>query len=138
MNLLPKALGTLTGTVVRGKQLGKTLGVPTVNIPYKKSEICLKDGVYVGAMELLEQNGRLVAGVLNQGYHPTVPDGDPTVEIHLFDFDEILYDQKVRIHYLEFIRDEESFATKEEMRLVMMEDLKYARAWHQHHPLASL
>lgn len=126
-----KPLGVLEGQVVRGKQLGKSMGIPTANIPYKLQEITLPDGVYVGALVLLDQGGRMVPGVLNQGYHPTVPDGDPAVEIHLFDFDEDIYGQQVRVYYLQFMRPEGRFASKDDMLLVMAEDLRFAREWHQ-------
>ena len=121
------------GIVVRGKRVGRELGVPTVNIPYVPGETGLPDGVYVADLVLLDQGNRIVCGVLNQGNHPTVPGGLPAVEIHLFDFNEILYDQRVRVRYLHFIRPEEVFDTKEAMRLVMLEDIRIAREWFALH-----
>ena len=76
---------------------------------------------------------RVVQGVLNQGDHPTVPGGLPTIEIHLFDFDEELYDQRVRVRYLHFIRPELTFDTKEAMRVEMMEDIRIAKEWFAAH-----
>ncbi len=122
-------LTEIEGVVVQGKRLGSTLGIPTANIPYPKGALMLPDGVYAADMLLLDQGGHVVQGVLNQGYHPTVPDGDPTVEMHLFDFNENLYGQRVRIRYMNFIRPEETFASKEEMRIAMMDDMKKARQW---------
>ena len=121
------------GTVVRGKQLGRTLGVPTVNIPFVLGETKVPDGVYVADLVLLDQGGRVVQGVLNQGNHPTVPGGHPAIEIFLFDFDEDLYDQRVKARYIHYIRPEETFASKEEMRLVMMEDIRIAKQWFSDH-----
>ena len=117
------------GTVVRGKRVGRKLGVPTANIPYMPGETRIEDGVYVADLVLLDQGGRVVNGVLNQGNHPTVPGGLPTIEIHLFDFDEELYDQRVRVRFIHFIRPELTFDTKEEMRIAMLEDIRIAREW---------
>jgi riboflavin kinase/FMN adenylyltransferase len=127
-------LAVIEGTVVHGKHLGSAMGIPTANIPYPKGTVVAPDGVYVADAVLMDQGGRVVQGVLNQGYHPTVPDGDPAVEMHLFDFDENLYGQRVRIRYLHFLRPEETFDSKEEMRLVMMDDLKRARQWFAENP----
>lgn len=128
-----KYLTERDGVVVRGKQVGRKLGVPTANIPYVPGETNLPDGVYVADLVLLDQNNRVVQGVLNQGDHPTVPGGLPTIEIHLFDFDEKLYDQRVRVRYLHFIRSELTFDTKEAMRVEMMEDIRIAKEWFAAH-----
>jgi len=127
-------LAVIEGTVVHGKRLGSAMGIPTANIPYPKGTVVASDGVYTADAVLMDQGGRVVQGVLNQGYHPTVPDGDPAVEMHFFDFDENLYGQRVRIRYLHFLRPEETFNSKEEMRLVMLDDLKRARQWFAENP----
>jgi riboflavin kinase/FMN adenylyltransferase len=132
MRVKPPAV--VEGIVVRGKRLGRLLGIPTANVPYPKSSAMPSEGVYVADMFLLDQNNRLVRGVLNQGFHPTVPEGDPAIEIHIFDFNEDLYGQHVRVRYLEFIRPERIFDSKEDMRLVMQDDLRLARDWFTRHP----
>ena len=80
----------------------------------------------------MQANG-VAFGVLNQGDHPTVPGGLPTIEIHLFDFDEELYGQRVRVRFLHFIRPELTFETKEDMRIAMIEDIRIAREWFVNH-----
>jgi riboflavin kinase/FMN adenylyltransferase len=127
-------LAVVEGTVIRGKRLGRSLGIPTANVPYPKRTTMPAEGVYVADMFLLDQGERLVRGVLNQGFHPTVPEGDPAIEMHVFDFEEDLYGQRVRVRYLEFIRPELVFASKEAMRLVMQDDLRLARDWFTKHP----
>jgi len=122
-------LTVLDGVVVLGKQVGRSLGVPTANIPYRPGQMELPDGIYVADLVLLDQGGRVVQGVLNQGYHPTVPGGLPAVEIHLFDFDEDIYGQRVRVRYLSFIRPELTFETKEAMLVAIMEDIRIAKEW---------
>ena len=121
------------GIVVRGRQVGRALGVPTANILYRPGETKVPDGVYVADLLLLDQDCRVVQGVLNQGNHPTVPGGMPAIEIHLFDFNEDLYDQHVQVRYLEYIRAEIKFNSKDEMLLVMQEDIRYAKQWFKNH-----
>ncbi len=129
-----KFLTTLEGIVVHGKKVGRTLGIPTANIPFVPGQTGQQDGVYVADLVLLDQKNRVVNGVLNQGYHPTVPGGIPAVEIYLFDFNEDIYDQRVLVRYLHFLRPEVTFQTKEEMRLVMQDDIKRARAYFEDRP----
>lgn len=121
------------GLVIQGKKVGRTLGVPTANIAYHPGETGLPDGVYVASLVLIEQGNRVLDGVLNQGNHPTVPGGLPSIEIHLFDFDEDLYGQRVRVRFLSFIRPELYFADKEDMRVAMQEDIRIARQWFSAH-----
>lgn len=122
-------LTVLEGVVVQGKQVGRALGIPTANIPYHPGQMALEDGIYVAELVLLDQGNRVVEGVLNQGYHPTVPGGLPAVEIHLFDFDEDIYNQRVLVRYLHYIRPEFTFDTKEQMMVAIREDIRLARAW---------
>lgn len=124
------------GVVVRGKRVGRTLGVPTVNIPFSIEDVKTPNGVYVADLVLLDQGGRVIHGVLNQGNHPTVPGGIPAIEIHLFDFNEELYDQRVRVRYLSFIRPEATFDSKEAMRLEMMEDIRKAKEWFKQNQIS--
>lgn len=130
-------LFVLDGVVVRGKGLGSGLGIPTANIPYLRDRILLDDGVYVGDLVLMDQGGRTIPGVLNQGYHPTLPEGDPSVEIHLFDFDENIYGQRVQVRYLHFIRPEYSYDTKAQMMEEIWRDVQKARQWFLDHPAYS-
>lgn len=126
-----KPLLEIEDLVVPGKRLGRRLGIPTANIPYDPNNRVLDDGVYVAEVVLLEQQQRVVPGVLNQGRHPTLPEGPPTIEVHLFDFDEDLYGQRVRVRYLAYIRPELLFPDKEALRIKMQEDLRIARQWHR-------
>ena len=67
------ALAELEGRVLVGNRVGASLGVPTANIAYTPSEAAVPDGVYVADIVLLDQDGAVYQGVLNQGSHPTVP-----------------------------------------------------------------
>ena len=129
-----KPLAVFEGMVQRGKRLGSRLGIPTANIPYPRSVCLPRDGVYVADLVLLDQGERLVQGVLNQGYHPTVPGGDPAIEAHIFDFHEDIYGQHIRVRYLAFLRPELVFESKEAMLETMHGDLAQARQWFLDHP----
>ena len=126
-----KYLVTFEGVVVHGKKVGRSLGIPTANIPFSPGQTGQPDGVYVADLVLLDQNNRVVQGVLNQGYHPTVPGGSPTVEIYLFDFNEDIYGQRVLVRYHAYLRPEMTFGTVEEMRLVMLGDINDAKQYFQ-------
>ncbi|NLG57012.1 MAG: hypothetical protein GX540_01230 [Clostridiales bacterium] len=129
-----RALAELEGRVIVGNRVGRTLGVPTANIAYDPEKKCLPDGVYVADIVLMEQGHQVYQGVLNQGSHPTVPQGQPAVEIHLFDFQGLLYGQCVRIRYWHFLRDEIAFPSRELMRVQMQQDIADARQWFKDHP----
>ncbi|HHX20984.1 MAG TPA: hypothetical protein GX722_04240 [Clostridiales bacterium] len=122
-------LHELTDVVMQGKRVGRRLGTPTANLPYPTGEDAPPDGIYVARVILPQQGGRVVNGVLSQGKHPTLPEGVPTVEVHLFDFDESLYGQKVIVQYLKYLRPEKTFASVELMRAQIARDISAARAY---------
>ena len=124
-----RALTELEGHVMVGNRVGTSLGVPTANIAYTPKETSLPDGVYVADIVLLDQDGAVYQGVLNQGTHPTVPQGEPAVEIHLFDFRGLLYGQRVRIRYWHFLRPEIYYPNKELLRVQMQQDIADAQEW---------
>lgn len=97
----------LSGTVVKGRQLGRTIGFPTANLhieePYK---LIPKNGVYV-AQSIID--GQLVNGMLSIGTNPTVGGTALSVEIYYLDFDADLYGKNLLISILHFIRDEEKY-----------------------------
>ena len=99
----------LEATVVKGRQLGRTIGYPTANLqisePYK---LIPKQGVYV-AKGLID--GREVFGMMNIGTNPTVGGQDLSVEVHFFDFEGDLYGKKIIVSVLHRLRDEEKFAS---------------------------
>lgn len=100
---------TITGTVVNGKQLGGKIGFPTANIYVAESyKLIPKTGVYVVRSSF---EGKEVFGMMNIGTRPTVDGEHQTVEVHFFDVAENLYDKKLCIELLYFIREEQKFDT---------------------------
>jgi len=109
---------------------------PYADIAYFHTLILMEEAVkkQVADIVLMEQGHQVYQGVLNQGSHPTVPQGQPAVEIHLFDFQGLLYGQCVRIRYWHFLRDEIAFPSRELMRVQMQQDIADARQWFKDHP----
>lgn len=110
----------LTGTIQKGKGLGRQLGFPTANLHIAESyKLIPKNGVYVVKSQLLNKT---VYGMMNIGYNPTVAGKEKTIEINFFDFDQDLYGQKLQIDILHRIRDEHKFESVEALKTQLEKD----------------
>lgn len=125
---------TITGSVERGKQLGRRLGYPTANVRPEGAPVLPQNGVYAASIWLPGEAAPRPC-MLNQGVHPTVPDGKPTIEAHILDYDGDLYDQRVRVEYLHFLRPERRFDDLDALKAQLAQDLAATRAWFDAHPL---
>lgn len=108
----------LTGAVKKGKGLGKQLEFPTANLHIEESyKLIPKNGVYVVRAQW---NGKIIYGMMNIGFNPTVDGKLRSKEIHFFDFNEDLYHQNLQVELLDRIRDEFKFdsvkSLKEQLR----------------------
>lgn len=113
------------GTVITGRNRGgKLLGFPTANINLY-DELCPKTGVYAVTVEI--QDGRKLKGVANIGYSPTFNDHVFTVEVHILDFNESIYNQKIRVNFIQRIRDEKKFSGISELSQQIKKDVQTAR-----------
>jgi riboflavin kinase/FMN adenylyltransferase len=113
----------IRGLVVKGRDRGgKLLGIPTANINLQ-DELCPKTGIYAVTVEY---HNRLYRGVANIGYSPTFDDNEFTVEVHLLDFSENIYGEKIRVNFIERIRDEKKFADISELKDQINRDIKTA------------
>ncbi|HVJ19689.1 MAG TPA: bifunctional riboflavin kinase/FAD synthetase [Polyangiaceae bacterium] len=117
----------LSGVVVRGDGRGRSIGVPTANIG-AVAEALPPYGVYSCLVDRLAPDGARVlgAGVANIGVRPTVAAGF-SVEVHLFDLDEDLYGQKLRLHLVGRLRDEKRFSGLDELTAQIRRDIADAR-----------
>ncbi len=114
----------IRGTVVSGRNRGgKLLGFPTANINLQ-DELCPKMGVYA---VIVECDSGKYPGVANIGYSPTFDDHIFTVEVHILDFDDDIYDQKIRVNFVSRLRDEKKFANINELSGQIKADIKKAR-----------
>jgi riboflavin kinase/FMN adenylyltransferase len=117
MKTATKFLGynySISGKVVMGNQLGRTIGFPTANIqPDEPDKIIPEYGVYA---VLLEWKGKLYKGMSNIGIRPTLKVNQLTIEAHLFDFDQNLYGEEVTLYFLDHTRIEKKFRDLELLR----------------------
>ena len=110
----------LTGTIQKGKGLGRQIGFPTANLHIAESyKLIPKNGVYVVKSKL---SGKTVYGMMNIGYNPTVAGKEKTIEINFFDFDQDLYGQELQIDILHRIRDEHKFDSVEALKKQLEKD----------------
>ena len=122
----------LTGTVVHGKHLGSTLGIPTANLPYPDGLVVPRKGVYAARVCL---GGTRYPAVTNVGTRPTVSDSDAvSVETFLLDFDGDLYGQTVRLDFCRRLRGERKFASLEDLRQQIQQNIAQTRAYFQTTP----
>ena len=113
----------IRGLVVKGRDRGgRLLGIPTANLKLQ-DELCPKTGIYAVTVDY--QN-RLYKGVANIGYSPTFEDNEFTVEVHLLKFNTDIYGEKIRINFIERIRDEKKFAGISELTAQINQDIETA------------
>lgn len=104
----------LTGTVVKGKQLGRTIGFPTANIHIAEDyKLIPKKGAYIIKSII---NNKVIHGIMNIGFNPTVEGERLSLEIHFLDFTENLYDKKISITLLKYLRPEQKFGSLDELK----------------------
>lgn len=115
----------LTGKVVSGKQLGRTIGYPTANIQIQEDyKLIPAIGVYVVGVTVLGEN---YYSMLSIGTNPTVGGVDKTIEVYIFNFDKTIYDEEITVRFLTKIRDEEKFASVDLLIEALKEDERFSR-----------
>lgn len=119
----------LSGTVVKGKQLGRTIGFPTANISLEEDyKLVPQNGVYIVQAEI---DGKTIYGMMNIGFNPTVQGKQKTIEVHLFDFDTDIYNRKIQVAILQRIRSEKKFESIELLTKQLEEDRNFSRNYLQ-------
>lgn len=124
----------LTGTVVKGQQLGRTIGFPTANLQLPPNKFLPRQGVYAVRVfiqaETTDSSPLLdvAAGVMNIGYRPTVNGTTESVEIHLLDWSGDLYGKNLTVELEEFLRTEQKFADLEELKAQINADCTKAKS----------
>lgn len=110
----------LTGNVVKGNQLGRTINFPTANIEIPEEyKLIPKNGVYIVTANVSNQT---VFGMMNIGVKPTLGENKLSIEVHLLDFDADIYNQKIQVNILERLRDEQKFESFEALKLQLEVD----------------
>jgi riboflavin kinase / FMN adenylyltransferase len=116
----------LTGTVVKGRQLGRTIGFPTANLQIDDPvKLIPANGVY--AVEV-QHRGKILGGMTNIGFRPTVAGENHTIETYIFDFDADIYGEHITLRFREFIRAEQKFSGLPALVEQLKKDDETARA----------
>ncbi len=118
---------TLVGKVVRGQQLGQTIGFPTANLVVPVEKFLPRQGVYGVRVQSSEWDGEEI-GVMNLGHRPTVDGVDQTIEVHLLDWSENLYGQTLSVYLEQFLRPEQKFASLADLKAQIEVDCAAARS----------
>lgn len=117
----------LTGTVFKGKQLGRTIGFPTANIKIEENyKLIPLNGVYIVQSTI---NNKTVYGMMNIGFNPTVQGKNLSIEVHFFDFDADLYGHQLSVSILHYIRPEQKFESVTELTQQLERDKETATTY---------
>jgi riboflavin kinase/FMN adenylyltransferase len=118
---------SISGTVVHGEKLGRTLGYPTANVaPKHATQLIPAQGIYAAHVVIGQET---FPAMLSIGTRPTVSDsGHISIEAYLFDFDRDIYDADVSIQFIERMRDELKFESLEALKLALKDDERVARS----------
>lgn len=114
----------ISGKVVKGKMLGKSLGFPTANIILDKEKLAIKQGVYV-TFSIID--GVVYPSITNFGLQPTVNGDNVVLESHLKDFSGDLYDKVLTVYFVRRIRDIVAFSSIDELKKQLILDLEQIR-----------
>jgi riboflavin kinase/FMN adenylyltransferase len=114
---------TFSGKVVYGQQLGRTIGVPTANLWIPKQRLPIA-GVYAVKCLLA---GELFNGIANMGIRPTVDGSKPVLEVHIFNFNDSIYGQRLTIEFKNKLRDEKKFDNIDLLKEQILQDISQAK-----------
>lgn len=113
-----------SATVISGQQLARKLGFPTVNVAPPTEILLPKNGVYLSEIRL---NGTKKYGITNIGVRPTVATRTLYAETHVFDFNDEIYGQEIKLGFLHFLRAEKKFASTDELAEQVHKDIHRAQ-----------
>ncbi|RJP55759.1 MAG: bifunctional riboflavin kinase/FAD synthetase [Deltaproteobacteria bacterium] len=114
---------SISGKVEKGKSRGKGLGFPTANLR-SVEEICPKPGIYAVHVSYRDQPYQ---GVVNIGFNPTFKDKTLSIEVYILEFNKDIYDEYIKISFVERLRDEKAFDSPEALVEQIKKDVEMAR-----------
>ena len=115
----------LSGTVVKGNEVGRRINFPTANLSVDDAtKLIPKPGVY--AVKVDVQN-HCFDGMMNIGTNPTLGNNKQSIEVHIFEFDNLIYDQKIGVRFIHRMRDEVSFYNLESLKQQLEKDKQIAK-----------
>lgn len=118
------------GIVIRARQIGRTIGFPTANLDVDKNMVIPQKGIYATIAKI---DNRVFCGATSIGTNPTVNGKGLSIETYILDFDEDIYDQRLRIEFVERMRDEIKFDSVEGLKEQLTEDVEYVRKNYVRH-----
>lgn len=114
------------GKVIEGDKRGRTIGFPTANLLIENTEKLIPaDGVYAVTASLINKGNFImnnVKGMMNIGMRPTFNTTQHSIEVHLFDFDERIYDKHLRVHVHQYLRSQQKFDNVEMLKEQLFAD----------------
>ena len=116
---------SIEGVVKKGRSMGKKIGFPTCNIDIKNYVIA-KPGVYAVKVNI-QNNNKILKGIANLGYRPTFNQKKILLEVNIFNFSGNLYNKKLTVEFIKFIRSEKKFKRIDQLKKQIKLDLKNAK-----------
>ena len=120
----------ISGKVIQGKKIGRDLGFPTANVgEVHPDKIFPAEGVYSVRVDILDDPKLCqIMGVANYGKRPSIGNENPLLEVHLLEVGQDLYDRPIRVHFIDRIRDEKKFNSKDDLRSQIIKDVEIAKS----------
>lgn len=122
-NLLTREY-SISGKVIHGKEIGRTIGFPTANLEISKNTLLPAMGVYYTNVEI---GDKIYKAITNVGNNPTVNGNNITVESYILDFSEFIYGNYIRVYFIEKIREQVKFGSLEELKNQLENDKNFAK-----------
>lgn len=118
--------------VIEGNKLGRTINFPTANFLYNKNIIQIPYGVYF--VKVTVEN-KTYFGVLNFGIKPTIENSNhsPLCEVHILNFNQYIYNQKIKVEFIKKIRDEKKFDSIQDLKKQIALDVNKCKSQICHH-----
>ena len=119
---------TIEGIVTTGNHIGTGMGVPTANLPIEYKRVTPPFGVYAVSI-IIDRDDNIYRGIGNLGVKPTIgKDNPPGLEVHIFDYDGDLYDRKIKVSLVSFLRREKKFEDLKKLHAQIEEDIRRAKS----------
>lgn len=113
---------SLSGLVVEGNKLGRTIGFPTANLsPSFREKLIPKNGVYAVFVHIGQEQFK---GMMNIGFRPTVAGSTLSLEVNIFDFNQDIYGQTISVEFVHYLREEQKFPSVEALKNQLQTDKK--------------
>lgn len=121
----------LSGVVSKGDQIGRTIGFPTANIKVPEQyKLIPGDGIYASQVFI---GDKIHQGMLYVGNRPTVNGMGKVIEVNIFDFNDDIYDQNIKVNFLQYIRGDKKLNGLEELKMALKQDETDCREYFSRH-----